>query len=50
VHRDLKPANVIIRRDGVVKVLEFGIAKAFVRDSGDDRTRESEAISRRSAR
>ncbi len=37
VHRDIKPSNILIRRDGIVKLTDFGIAR-LVSDSVDEAT------------
>ena len=38
IHRDVKPENVMIRRDGLIKVVDFGLAKAFEANTDDIET------------
>lgn len=44
IHRDVKPENLMIRKDGYVKILDFGLAEMLAAQASDSLTRSNTVL------
>lgn len=49
LHRDIKPENVMVRHDGFVKVLDFGLARIQPAETNSDNFSEAKTLSKNTA-